>query len=343
MNARLLSATLVVSIVAASCGGGGGGSSPAEPPPPPPAPSPSGLVVRNVVPTAVDPTASVSSAADYHVVIAPPGGVAPVNRLLVFLPGTQGVPSMYQFILKSGASRGYHAFGLDYPNPTPVGVICATSTDQGCFQNVRTAIIQGGSSRDIAVQPQDAIVTRLVATLQYLDTRYPGEGWGQYVSGGQPVWSKIVVGGHSQGGGHAGLMSKLYSLHRACYFSSPPDWNAGLLRPRNAPAAWMSLPNLTPASAQYGLAGLNDTAVPYTELSVIWQTLGLNAFGAAVSVDGARSYGGSHQLTTSATPNTSGGDPGNPDHGVTVRDAFTPVDANGAPVFDPVWAYMCFD
>ena len=294
------------------------------------------------MPTTIDPSATLTGPTDYHVVIPPPSGVTAANRLLVFLPGTQGVPNMYQYILKSGAGRGFHAVGLAYPNTTAVGTICVVSTDQGCFQNVRTAIIKGGASPDISVKLQDAIVTRLVSLLQYLNSKYPSEGWSQYLISGQPDWSKIAVGGHSQGGGHAGLMAKLYALNRACYFSSPPDWNAGFLTPKNAPAAWESLPALTPAKSQYGLAGLNDTAVPYNQLSQIWQTLGLSAFGAPVSVDGVPApYGGSHQLTTAAAPNPSSNEPGNPNHGVTVRDAFTPVNASGNPVFDPVWAYMC--
>ena len=133
-----------------------------------------------------------------------------------------------------------------------------------------------------------------------------------------------------------GVMTKLFVMNRACYFASPPDYAGG-------PANWESRANVTPASAQFGFAGLSDPSVPYGELSVVWQTLGLTAFGAAVSVDStAAPYGGAtHMLTTNAQPATTTG-PGQPLHGLTVRDAYTPKNADGQPVFDAAWGYLCF-
>jgi hypothetical protein len=334
---KLASLTLLWSLVAASCGGGSSSSS-TEPAPP-------CCVVRNLSPTAVDPAATTATSSDYHVVVLPVAEVAARNKLFVFMPGTDGVPNQYELILKAGARRGFHAIGLNYPNSTAVGVLCLTSTDQNCFWNVRRAIITGQPvSVDISVTQPNAIVTRLTKAVAYLNVNYPTEGWGQYLLGsGALDWSKIVVGGHSQGGGHAGVMAKTYSMSRACYFASPPDWNAplGNLLPPNAPAAWESFANVTPASLQFGFGGLSDSSVPPNQLSVIWQTIGLA--GPAVSVDSnSPPYGGSHILTTNAAPNTSTGAIGTPSHGLTVRDAFTPIDTNGQPVFDAAWGYLCF-
>jgi hypothetical protein len=256
------------------------------------------------------------------------------------------VPSQYQLILKAGARRGFHTLGLDYPNPSAVGVLCAASSDPDCFWDVRRTIVTGapGLSVDISVTPPNAIVTRLTEAVAYLNTTYPGEAWGQYLlASGALDWSKVIVGGHSQGGAHAGVMAKLYAMARTCYFASPPDWNAANHPTApNTPAAWEAYANLTPAAQQFGFGGLQDPSVPYAQLSVIWQTLGLGAFGAAVSVDGnTPPYSGSHMLTTNATPAISN-DPGTPLHGLTVRDVFTPLDASGQPVFDAAWGYLCF-
>jgi len=305
---------------------------------PPPA-----FTILTIAPSTANPAADDSYGS--HIVIPPPNGTAAVNKLFVFLPGTQGVPDLYELILKSGAGRGFHAIGLAYPDPNPVGEICLTSTDQNCFWDVRKAVITGSFSQDIAVAQPDAIVTRLQNLLTYLNTSYPTAGWGQYLlADGSVNWAQVVVGGHSQGGGHAGVMAKSYALSRACYFASPPDWNNGTMLPHDQPAAWESLPDVTPASSQFGFAGLYDTSVPWSQLQVIWQTLGLAAYGGAVEIDSNAVPPGtsSHMFTTALPPDTSTNDPGNPSHGITVRDAFTPLNADGSPVFDAAWGYLCF-
>ena len=346
-NLSLAALSLLSCLVLAACGGGGPDAPPTSAPAPPPA-API-YVVRTVLPSTVDAAAVTPSdtGADYHVVIAPVAGVTPANKLFVFLPGTGGVPNQYQLILKAGARRGFHTIGLDYPNPTAIGVLCAAGSDPDCFWNVRRTIVTGapGLSPVISVTPPNAIVTRLTEAVAYLNQTYPTEGWGQYLlARGALDWSKVVAGGHSQGGGHAGVMAKLYAMSRACYFASPPDWNAANHPTApNAPAAWAGYANVTPATLQFGFGGLQDPSVPYSKLSAIWQTLGLGAFGAAMSVDAnAPPYGGSHTLTTNAKP-TASTDPGTPLHGLSVRDVFTPLDASGEPVFDAAWRYLCFE
>lgn len=325
------SASLAVSVIAAAlmlqgCGGGEGASITR--------PSSS---ERDISPALIDP--SVTTSTEPIVAINPDAGVAPANKLFVFLPGTSAVPSMYRLILRSGAQRGVHALGLNYPNPTPVGVLCNSSSDQDCFWNVRREIITGTDfSPLVTVGTSDSIVRRLTKALQYLRTTYPAEGWDQYLSGETPDWSKITVSGHSQGGGHAGVMSKLFPLDRAVYFASPADFSTHF----NAPASWMGKASVTPANRQFGFTHLRDPLVPYSELSAIWRNLGLNDLGIAVSADAlAAPFANSHTLTTNATPKT-GGISVSPLHGSTVLDAATPSAADGTPLFAPVWAYLCF-
>ena len=315
-----------LAVALAACGGGADESG-----------SPPSSAERNLLPATADGT--VTTFTEANVVIPPTPGVVAVNKLLVFLPGTDGVPDNYRYILRSGAGRGFHAIGLMYQNgPLPVGFVCASSTDQDCFWNVRREIISGvDTSNDISVPIQNAITTRLTKALTYLSQSSPAEGWGLYLANGAVNWSRVVIAGHSQGGGHAAAIAKLVAVSRGCYFSSPPDWDqAG-----QQPARWLtsSQPSVTSPALQYGLAGLQDPSVPYSQLSVIWQSLGLA--GPAVSVDGNTSFNGSHMLTTNAPPATLGG-VGEPYHGVTVRDLYTPVTGSGRPVFDAAWAYLCF-
>ena len=101
-----------------------------------------------------------------------------------------------------------------------------------------------------AVTRANGIVNRVNKLLARLHSTYPTEGWGQYLLADNTVdWSKVILAGHSQGGGHVGVLAKSVALARAVYFSSPEDWNDLLDRP----ATWLALrPNVTPASAQDG-------------------------------------------------------------------------------------------
>lgn len=339
---RLKLLSLLASVAAASCGGGGGSGSDAIAPPPsvapPPSMAPQSVKNTNLMPAVIDPR--VTTSLETHIAINPVPDVKAADKLFVFLPGTGAIPNGYELILQEAAARGFHAVGLNYPNPKAVGIICdASSTDPDCFFNVRREVITGQDlSPDIAVAVPDSIVSRLAGALAYLNTNSPDQRWGQYLNGDGTVnWSKVVISGHSQGGGHAGVMTKLYAMHRACFFDSPPDWdvNAG------APAGWQSAANVTPAASQFGFTNLNDPLVPYDQLSAIWKAMGLGAAGAAVSVDStAAPFNGSHELTTAIMPAMGGG--GTALHSVAIADPFTPLASDGKPMFGPVWDYLCF-
>lgn len=316
--------------------GCGGGESPSTSTPTSP-PGPNGSVEHEISPLTVDPR--VDTATEPHVAITPSTAVPAANKLFVFLPGTGGTPQNYRLILRAGAAGGYHAIGINYPNSEAVGTLCASSNDPNCYWDVRREVITGrdGSPR-VDVNVPNSIVTRLTEAIAYLRQNFPSEGWGQYLAGGAIDWSKVNIAGHSQGGGHAGVMTKLYAMNRACYFASPPDFSLFY----NAPATWTGKPDVTATSRQYGFTHLQDPLVPYSELSLIWKQMGLDAYGAARSADpGVASLGSVHLVTTNANP-ADNGPSASPFHGVTVLDNVTPLDANGKPVFAPIWAYLCF-
>ena len=305
----------------------------ASPTSPTPTPTPPPSTVRQVVPSTTDP--DITTANDPHVAVNPVPTVPAKGKLFVFFPGTGAVPTMQQLVLGTAASRGYHAIGLTYPNPTAVGVLCADDTDAECFWDVRREVITGvNTSLRIQITPANAIVNRLEKLLLHLDARFPTERWAQFLTSGRIDWSKVTLAGHSQGGGHVGVLAKLVALDRAVYFSSPADWR----QVANTPATWLSRPNVTAASRQYAFIHEQDQLVPVAEARANWLALGLGAFGAVTSVDGALApYGNSHQLTTRATPLLAGSF-----HGATVVDAATPRTTAGTPVYAPVWEYLAF-
>lgn len=285
-----------------------------------------------------------------HITINPSPSVAPKGKLLVFLPGTQGRPGQYTYILRAGASRGFHAIGLNYPNQIAMGALCQVSSDPECYWSARNVIIFGTGTPVAGQSPiskADSIVNRLEKLLSWMQTSYPVEGWGQFVlANGSVDWSKVILAGHSQGGGHVGVLAKSVALSRAVYFSSPEDWYENT----DTPASWpRTRANVTPADQQYGFGSDDDTLVPNAHAFIHWNNLGLpKPATGPVSIDGTSTpFTNSRQLRTKQTfnPASAAITLALKYHGVTVVDTSTPLDTGGKPLFDTngVWAYLCFE
>lgn len=359
-RAHLAACLMATGLLLAGCGDGAAAPaappaasppapSPAPPPPPPlppptlppqppsPAPEPPPSFEREISPA--ETGIGISGSFGDHVAINPSAGVDPRGRLFVMLPGSLASPRFYRDIVRTGPPRGYHAIGLAYVNDRAVNLICAGSIDPDCTAHVRREVIFGEpASPFVDVDRANSIIGRLVALLAHLDQRHPGEGWGQFLAGGEPDWSKITVAGHSQGGGNAAYLAKFVRLDRAVMFAAPGDGvGPGTLAP------WLSLPSMTPAERLYGFMHVEDDLVPLARVLSAWSAMGLGAFGPPASVDGAAApWGGSRQLLTSAQPRGQPGGPFSPTHGAPVVDAVTPVDGEGRPVYRPVWIAMAF-
>lgn len=326
----------------AGCGGGGTSAiaPPAvtPPPPAPPPPPPPTTTEHEVGPAQT--SADISASLVPHLAIAPVAATAKA-RLFVMLPGTASTSRQYQLIVRRGAARGYHSIGLIYPNAEAVELLCGPGSAPDCVGLARREVITGADvSPVVAVNAANSITGRLTALLSYLATTFPSEGWGQYLSSGRINWSLVTVAGHSQGAGHAGFLAKLEVLDRAVMISGPADTGSVA----GSPAEWLSLPNVTPTSRQYGFTHTDDAIVSQSRARANWAVIGLGASGAPVSVDGnAAPFAGSHQLLTSAAP---ANDPARTNiqsaHGAPVADFFTPLTAAGDPLFAPVWDYLAF-
>lgn len=301
-------------LMLAGCGGGGSESQPPA-------------VARERAILAVDTDPDITGDGERHTTITP--AAAARGRLLVFLPATGLAPRNYLAIQRRAAAQGLHVIGLQYPNQISVLELCLFSEDANCHGKVRHEVITGTDSSELGtVTAANSINNRLQKLLVYLQATDADGGWGQYLtSGGDVDWSRLVVAGHSQGGGHAGYMSKLYAMERVVYFSSPVDWRLGA----GEPASWTALPNITPASQQYGFAHLQDS---WTQVSAVWSALGLAALSEPELVENLPSLAGQHQLLTDVT--VAGSTP----HNLPVLDAETPRDSSNEPVFAPVWDHL---
>ena len=262
-------------------------------------------------------------------------GVSSKSQLVVFFPGTGGVGANQREFNHSAADLGFHAINLTYPNDEPVNGLCGgTNTDLDCYGNVRLEIKDGTNrSALVNVNRANSIENRLIKLLIYLHNQVPNDNWSQFLINNSEInWSKLIVSGHSQGGGHAGIIGRYHSVVRVVMFSAM-DFS-GI---RNSPANWIALPETTPnastASKFWGFSHQRDESVNFTQLSTrVWPAYGMPPFGKIINVDSSNPpYDNTHSLTTNIECSNF--------HGCVVVDARL-VYKNGIPVFKPVWEYL---
>jgi hypothetical protein len=199
---------------------------------------------------------------------------------------------------------------------------------------MRHEIFDGTDRHDaIAVNRPNSIENRLSKLLIYLRQTYPGKGWEQYLENDSViVWQKIIVSGHSQGGGHAGFISKQKEVARVVMFAA-----ADVLPLLGRRADWVTMPGPTPPERYFGFIHELDESIPLTAQLNMWSDYGMPAFGDLVLTDSiAAPYNASHMLYSrlliTQGPVSY--------HGCIVVSYYTPKDANGNPIYEPVWEYM---
>ncbi len=286
------------------------------------------VVTRMVLPGQTDARISTFNTDSHYVYYN--ASVVHKNKLLVHLPGSYGAPKRSRFFGALAADLGYHSIGLAYPNAPTVASFCNTSADSQCYEKVRREIIEGVDySTVITIDSIECAFNRLRKILNYLDSIYPSENWGQYLDfAGNVVFNKIIFSGHSQGGGHAALIAKYYNVDRALCFSSPKDYSGYFGKPAFwlSSGIWQTPPNQ--------IFAFNHTLDGYPEQLEILDSLGLGALGAPVNVDSISTpYRNTRQLITNYPV------PPGDEHGSTIQDYNTPF-VSGVPVFLPVWNYM---
>jgi hypothetical protein len=163
------------------------------------------------------------------------------HQLFLFVVGTRSKAASSLTIDSVFAGWGYHAISLDYENNL-LAVSCVHSLDPSTFGRYREAIVTGASVSDrIKVTTANSILNRLQKFLDYLTRNDPNGGWGEFVHNGHPVWSRIIIAGHSQGSGDAAYIGKLFRVERVLIFSGPQDYMDDL----NQPAPWQARKSAT--------------------------------------------------------------------------------------------------
>ena len=289
------------------------------PAPPAPLPQLADGVVYTVSPSDADPQLKRFTTAN---IVMFKRGVAPNANLLVYFPGTGGTPASGALFLEAAANAGYRVISLQYDNANAVPTICGPNPDPACSDRFRQKRVFGDdTTKDIDDSPSESIVSRLTKLLQYLDAHHHDEGWGRYLRGAEPNWSRIAFAGHSQGGGHAAYIAKKEKVARVIVLSGAGDW----VNATKVFAPWVASPSKTPPDRWY--AAYHQKESRAEALAKACELLKIPPGHVRVM-----------KLEPNGPPNT------NPAidayHGSMISERTTPRDTQGNPAYAPDWAFF---
>jgi hypothetical protein len=258
------------------------------------------------------------------------------GKLLVFFPGTGANPSHYTKILKEAAAMGYHTIGLMYPNKSELYLSCFFNKDSTCYEQYRLEKFDGSDkAKGLHVDYTNSIQNRLIKLLQHLQKANPSQNWQQFLTTDDVDWSKCVIAGHSQGGGHAAFIGYMKAVDRVIIFSSI-DW----IIASKTSAAWVSKASMTPKDRIFAFIHTKDEYFKYPNVQKQWLHYGLDSLGSAINIDTTLApYHNTHTLVTTAKPALN---LLTPYHFLTCVNQFVPQNKKGEvdKEFLNAWAYL---
>lgn len=257
--------------------------------------------------------------------VGPATGTSARGMLVIFIGGSLSKPTdtlatpSTNFIT-TAASLGYHALDVAYSDHQVIGQACETTSQtccadascsslvhcapNRCYPASRYAVALGACQTDASeavcnnLTPDAAILPRVVQMLDLLKQQDPIGGWDAFVDANTALpaeqrlrWSKLVLAGHSQGGGHAAFIGSIFAAARVVQLSStcdavgstPASWTtwSGSSSTNYLGQAW----GTSPGAAYWGLAAATtfdsqgqvtggDTLCPYH--AAIWTNLGMD-------------------------------------------------------------------
>lgn len=209
------------------------------------------------------------------------------GQLLLFFNGSGGSPragtgTASESWYGVARAQGLHVFAPSYVSGSAIGMLCAGN--DACFEPSRASILVGdalaGSAAPLAdLTTDEGAFERIAAALMTLADSDAEGRWGDFLDRSKLPdaeaairWDRVMVSGHSQGGGHAALIGKRQSVARVIMLASPCDGVGASV------ATWLSSPagyRTSPATHFFGLWAMGDTTCPRAPDA--WQALGMPA------------------------------------------------------------------
>lgn len=211
--------------------------------------------VRGILPSATDSRIDTFTGEGWeHWVYFNPAAMER-HQLVVFLPGTGGKGHGAKAFNNLAANQGFHVISLAYPTAVSMSAFHDLA-DPDAFLKARENVIYGKAPyRKLKINEANSIQNRLLKLIQHLAAQFPKEHWEQYLAGpGAIAWSKLILTGQSQGGGHAALMAMQHEVSRVLMFGAPKDFNIHF----NQPARWFSGPSATPLNRFFSFVHVAD-------------------------------------------------------------------------------------
>ncbi len=262
-------------------------------------------------PAVADPQASPlqDSHRAYFSAQAPSSG-----RLVVVVPGPGKKSTDYSVFAKNVCRMGHRVLVLAAGNPD---VVSTCKEDGNCMEFMRQELVDGQDhSPKLQFKTADGLEQRLQHALLWLQDNATTQGFGGFLSGGQPDWAQLVIVGHGDSAGTAMMVGAKHTVARVALVAGPGDHDS------QGAAAWLAT-HETQSADIIGFSSTNDAHWDW--ISQAWTALGLGGSKDRVDVDAVPApYWNAHQLTaktmTAATAEelildgSTPGDPGNPQY-----------------------------
>jgi hypothetical protein len=146
------------------------------------------------------------------------------DALWLHVGSTAGRPTNTTNIGEAAMMSGYRYISLAYTNNVSGTERCRCPHGPRAPEREGLAgyeLVYGDDVTDFFdMDPDEAIVRRLLALLDELDERPPNGGWDVYVDDdGEVVWDLVTVSGFSQGGGMVGPIARDHGVDPTMYLS----------------------------------------------------------------------------------------------------------------------------
>lgn len=283
-----------------------------------------GIQIRRILPSDTDPRIrNYNGDGWFHWVYRAPG-VSDKGKLVVFLAGTNGKGHPPKDFSVLAAKEGFPVLGVAYPSLVSISVL-DNARNPAAFARARNNIINAAPPIGrFRTEEPDCIRSRLHHLIHFLAERRPGEGWEKYLTpNGEIDWSRLILVGQSQGGGHALFMAMEHPVERVLMFGAPKDFN----KFHHEPAAWYRRPMATSLNRLFSYVHSQDRqGCSYPEQLENYRAIGLLPKYRIVNADESQPPYGDTRLFTSTRPFQ------------------TSKEAHGYPLHNamnkPVWKYM---
>ena len=219
----------------------------------------------------------------------------PRGTLVVLLNGSGSFPSQLttdsgRNLFTSALESGNHVLAVAYRSDVAIARMCDSSRPD-CYGASRRTLLTGVFAPDAdpslaGIRADEGIISRIDQSLRHLAVGRPQAGWDVFIArpaapepADRIAWQRLIASGHSQGGGHAAYLGKLFPLIRVVQLSSTCDAPAGVPAPwTDAGSVWITSPAVffgfsAPTVFTNGVPTAGDLNCPYH--LAVWQNLGM--------------------------------------------------------------------